>query len=206
MQLAQLNVTIKGLFLALGVAGLVSCGGGDESGGGGACGGADETGICLFVTGIVVSDVDEGPDVDVVQEPDCAGTATPPLIAEDFVIARAEATFGASNIGPQLTSATQIIITGYTISYAAIPPASGLLAPAIIPVAFTGDTTTIPVGGTATANVDLFNFTQKAAWAAVFVENVTYSATYTFFGETDIGEPVSVTASTFFDLADFDNC
>ncbi len=205
MQLAQLKVTIKGLFLALGVAGLVSCGSGDESGGGGACGGADETGICLFVASLVVFDVDEGPDVDVVQT--ICVVAVPPALdtVEDFVIARAEVTFGASNIGPVLTSATQIIITGYTISYAAIPPPA-FFAPVIASVSCPGNTATIPVGGTATANVDLFNFTQKAAWAAVFVENVTYSATYTFFGETDIGEPVSVTASTFFDLADFDNC
>ena len=121
-------------------------------------------------------------------------------------------TFGASNIGPVLTSATQIIITGYTISYAAIPPIS-LTAPAIIPVAFTGDTTTIPVGGTATANVDLFTFDQKEVYRLAFlalngaaVGSITYSARYTFFGESDIGEPVSVTASTFFDLDDFDNC
>ena len=212
MQLAQLKVTIKGLFLALGVAGLVSCGSGDESGGGGACGGADETGICLFVASLVPFDVDEGPDVDVFQEPDCAGTATPPLIAEDFVIARAEATFGASNIGPVLTSATQIIITGYTISYAAIPPPA-FFAPAIASVTFTGNTATIPVGGTATANVDLFTFDQKEIYRlaaialnGVLPDSITYSARYTFFGETDIGEPVSVTASTFFDLADFDNC
>jgi len=205
MQLAQLKVTIKGLFLALGVAGLVSCGSGDESGGGGACGGADETGICLFVASLVVSDVDEGPDVDVLRDLDCDGDGTLDD-PEDFVIARAEPTFGASNIGPVLTSATQIIITGYTISYAAIPPVLPVIAPAITAVQFTGNTATIPVGGTATANVDLFNFAQKAAFAGVFNGNVTYSARYTFFGETDIGEPVSVTASTFFDLADFDNC
>ncbi len=206
MQLAQLKVTIKGLFLAFGVAGLVSCGSGDESDGGGACGGADETGICLFVAGdIVVSDVDEGPDVDVLRNLDCNadGTLDDP---EDFVIARAEPTFGASNIGPVLTSAVQIIITGYTIVYAAIPPVPPVIAPAITAVQFTGNTATIPVNGTATANVDLFNFAQKAAFAGVFNGNVTYSATYTFVGETDLGESVSVTASTFFDLANFDNC
>ncbi len=49
MQVAQLKATIKGLFLAFGVAGLVSCGSGDEAGGGGSCGGADESGICLQV-------------------------------------------------------------------------------------------------------------------------------------------------------------
>ncbi len=98
MQLAQLNVTIKGLFLALGVAGLVSCGSGDESGGGGACGGADETGICLFVASLVVFDVDEGPDVDVVQNPNCTGALVAPFTVEDFVIASAEPTFGDSNI------------------------------------------------------------------------------------------------------------
>ena len=211
MQLAQLKVTIKGLFLALGVAGLVSCGSGDESGGGGACGGADETGICLFVAGIVVSDVDEGPDIDTTRNLDCDGVATT-IDPEDFVIARAEVTFGASNIGPVLTSATQIIITGYTISYAAIPPPA-FFAPAIASVTFTGNTATIPVGGTATANVDLFTFDQKEIYRlaaialnGVLPDSITYSARYTFFGETDIGEPVSVTASTFFDLADFDNC
>ena len=211
MQLAQLKVTIKGLFLALGVAGLVSCGSGDESGGGGACGGADETGICLFVASLVVSDVDEGPDVDVLRDLDCNGDGTLDD-PEDFVIARAEPTFGASNIGPVLTSATQIIITGYTISYAAIPPPA-FFAPAITAVHFTGNTATIPVGGTATANVDLFTFDQKEIYRlaaialnGVLPDSITYSARYTFFGETDIGEPVSVTASTFFDLADFDNC
>ena len=212
MQLAQLKVTIKGLFLALGVAGLVSCGSGDESGGGGACGGADETGICLFVASLVPFDVDEGPDVDVFQN--ICVVAVPPALdtVEDFVIARAVPTFGASNIGPQLTSATQIIITGYTISYAAIPPPA-FFAPAIASVTFTGNTATIPVGGTATANVDLFTFDQKEIYRlaaialnGVLPDSITYSARYTFFGETDIGEPVSVTASTFFDLADFDNC
>jgi len=219
MQLAQLNVTIKGLFLALGVAGLVSCGSGDESGGGGACDGADETGICLFVASLVPFDVDEGPDVDVFQN--ICVVAVPPALntVEDFVIARAVPTFGASNIGPQLTSATQIIITGYTISYAAIPPPTPLaggafFAPAISAVQFTGNTATIPVGGTATASVDLFTFDQKEIYrldamllnAGALPDSITYSARYTFFGETDIGEPVSVTASTFFDLADFDNC
>ncbi len=207
MQLTQLKATIKGLFLAFGVAGLVSCGSGDESDGGGACGGADETGVCLFVVGTpVVSDVDEGPDVDVFQNPDCVGTATPPLIAEDFVIARTAVTFGASQIGLQPPSASLIIVTGYTITYAAIPPALPVMAPPIPPVAFTGNTATIPVNGTATANVDLFNFAQKAAWNALTNGNVTYSATYTFLGETDIGESVSVTVSTLFDLANFNNC
>ncbi len=206
MQLTQLKATIKGLFLAFGVAGLVSCGSGDESDGGGACGGADETGICLFVESIVVSDVDEGPDVDVFQNPDCVGTATPPLVAEDFVIARTAVTFGASQIGLQPPSASLIIVTGYTITYAAIPPALPVMAPPIPPVAFTGNTATIPVNGTATANVDLFNFAQKAAWNALTNGNVTYSATYTFLGETDIGESVSVTVSTLFDLANFNNC
>ena len=212
MQLAQLKVTIKGLFLALGVAGLVSCGSGDDSDGGGACGGADETGICLFVTGIVVSDVDDGPDVDVVQN--ICVVAVPPALdtVEDFVIATAEPTFGASQIGPQLPSATQIIITGYTISYAAIPPPA-FFAPAITAVQFTCNTATIPVGGTAPASVDLFTFDQKEIYVLDAVAlngalpaSITYSARYTFFGESDIGEPVSVTASTFFDLADFDNC
>jgi len=208
MQLTQLKATIKGLFLALGVAGLASCGSGDESdGGGGACGGADETGICLFVESIVVSDVDEGPDVDVFQNPDCVGTATPPLIAEDFVIARTAVTFGASQIGLQPPSASLIIVTGYTITYAATPPVfPPVVAPPITPVQFTGNTATIPVNGTATANVDLFNFAQKAAWNAVTTGNVTYSATYTFLGKTDIGESVSVTVSTLFDLANFNNC
>jgi hypothetical protein len=212
MQLGQLNVTIKGLFLAFGVAGLVSCGSGDESGGGGACGGADETGICLFVASLVPFDVDEGPDLDVVQ--DICTPAVPPALAvfEDFVIARAEPTFGASQIGPLLTSATQIIITGYTISYAAIPPPA-FFAPPITAVQFTGNVTTIPVNGTATANVDLLTFDQKEIYRlaaialnGVLPDSITYSATYTFFGETDIGEPVSVTASTFFDLANFNNC
>ncbi len=219
MQLAQLKVTIKGLFLALGVAGLVSCGSGDESGGGGACGGADETGICLFVASLVPFDVDEGPDVDVFQN--ICVVAVPPALntVEDFVIARAVPTFGASNIGPQLTSATQIIITGYTISYTAIPPpvplppALPFIAPAITSVTFTGNVATVPVNGAATRSVDLFTFDQKdiyvldsVALNGVLPASITYSARYTFFGETDIGEPVSVTASTFFDLADFDNC
>ena len=207
MQLVQLKVTIKGLFLALGVAGLVSCGSGDESdGGGGACGGADETGICLFVESIVVSDVDEGPDVDVIQGICTPATMTSPAIFEDFVIARTAVTFGASQIGPELPSASLIIVTGYTITYAATPPVPPVVAPAITPVQFTGNTATIPVNGTATANVDLFNFAQKAAWAGVFNGNVTYSATYTFFGEDDLGESVSVTASALFDLANFNNC
>ena len=219
MQLGQLNVTIKGLFLAFGVAGLVSCGSGDDSGGGGACGGADETGICLFVATLVPFDVDEGPDVDVVQNMNCTGAMMAPFVVEDFVIARAQPTFGASQIGPQLTSATQIIITGYTISYAAIPPPVPLppplpfIAPAITSVTFTGNVTTIPVNGTATANVDLFTFDQKAVYLldaialnGVLPASITYSARYTFFGETDIGEPVSVMASTFFDLANFNNC
>ncbi len=206
MQLARLKATIKGLFLALGVAGLVSCGSGDEADGGGACGGADETGICLFAAGIVVSDVDEGPDVDVIQNGNCTNVAVAPFVVEDFVIARTAVTFGASQIGPELPSASLIIITGYTISYAAIPPVFPVIAPPITSVQFTGNTATIPVNGTATANVDLFNFAQKAAWAGVFNGNVTYSATYTFFGESDIGESVSLTVSTFFDLADFDNC
>ncbi len=220
MQLAQLKVTIKGLFLAFGVAGLVSCGSGDESGGGGACGGAEDTGVCLFVADIVVSDVDEGPDVDVIL--DICTPAVPPALPvfEPFVIARAAVTFGASQIGPELTSANLIIITGYTITYTAIPPAAPippgilLVAPAITPVQFTGNTATIPVNGTATANVDLFTFDQKANWflefgvlnAPLTIGNITYSATYTFFGEDEFGESVSVVVSTFFDLANFDNC
>ena len=206
MQLTQLKATIKGLFLAFGVAGLVSCGSGDESDGGGACGGADETGVCLFVTSILVSDVNPGPDVDVFQNPNCTGAASAPFVVEDFVIARTEVTFGASQIGLQPPSASLIIVTGYTITYAAIPPAFPVVAPAIPPVAFTGNTATIPVNGTATANVDLFNFAQKAAWNALTNGNVTYSATYTFFGESDIDESVSVTVSTLFDLANFNNC
>lgn len=213
MQLARLKATIKGLFLALGVAGLASCGSGDESGGGGACGGADETGVCLFVVEKQVSDVDEGRDVDVIQNPNCTGVLVAPFVVEDFVIARTEVTFGAAQIGPALPSASLIIITGYTISYAATPPVFPVVAPAIISVAFTGDLTTIPVNGTGTANVDLFNFTQKADWVTNFTAlngvgpgNVTYSATYEFFGEDDLGESVSVVVPTSFDLANFNNC
>jgi hypothetical protein len=213
MRLAQLKVTIKGLVLALGVAGLVSCGSGDESGGGGACGGAENNGVCLFVESLVVSDVDEGPDVDVIQGICALG---PPVIAEDFVIARTAVTFGASQIGPELPSTNLIIVTGWSISYRAIPPISGppFVAPVIPAETFTGNIATILVNGTATANVDLFTFDQKSFYVTaalalnggVLPPSIRYEAVYIFTGEDEFGESVDVAVPVFFDLANYNLC
>ncbi len=201
MQLGQLNVTIKGLFLALGVAGLVSCGSGDSAGGGGAGGGADDTGLFLFVEDILVSDVEEGPDIDVIQVICSAG---PPVIAEDFVIARAAITFGVSEVGPVPTSGINVIITGYQLIFTPIAaPVAGIPIPTVVNTTFT---MSIDINGTATGIVELFNFQQKALVAAGGTIEAKYNATYVFSAEDDFGESLSVTASTEFATANFNHC
>ncbi len=118
MQLARLKATIKGLFLALGVAGLASCGSGDEAGGGGSCGGADESGICLQAGLIEPHHLDEQftTDVDVNFVADCDGdplTDDPEPFTEHF----ADVTFSASLVSGNPVAASFVQVTSMTVTF-----------------------------------------------------------------------------------------
>ncbi len=117
MQLAQLKATIKGLFLALGVAGLVSCGSGDEAGGGGSCGGADESGICLQVNLIEPVHLDGAISlaVDVDAIADCI--AGLPLDPEPFTEHEAAITFSATLVSGNPVAASFVQITGMVVTF-----------------------------------------------------------------------------------------
>ena len=118
MELGRLKVTIKGLFLALGVAGLVSCGSGDDAtGAGGSCGNADESGICLQVALIDPFNIDSEftSDVDVNGPVDCDGdplTADPEPFTEHF----AEVTFNAFPVS-QAVAASFVQVTGMIVTF-----------------------------------------------------------------------------------------
>jgi hypothetical protein len=186
---------------------LASC---DSAGGGGACGGVDNNGVCLFVSSIEPFDV-IGPtiDVDVVfTTADCNADGTPddpePFSDHDAVV-----NFGSFTIGNVPTTSTRIFITSYTITYALNPGAP----PAPNPPSFTtstGSVIEVPTNGSAQANVTIFNQEQKFGYVVLFggnpADEVSYTATYTFRGEDEFGNSVFVNASQQILLADFFNC
>jgi hypothetical protein len=177
MQLAQSKATIKGLFLALGVAGLAACGSGDEAGGGGSCGGVDESGICLQVSLIETLHLDESltTDVDVNFIPDCDGDPTT-VDPEPFTEHFADVTFSASLVSGTPVAASFVQITNMTVTFTqnttdpvvtctagAFAPncnAVAVAGPAIFPLTTPIDVA-IPVGTSVTQLMSMVNFQRK---------------------------------------------
>ncbi len=189
MQLARLKATIKGLFLALGVAGLASCGSGDEAGGGGSCGGADESGICLQVVLIEPHHLDEEftTDVDVNFVADCDGdplTDDPEPFTEHF----ADVTFSASLVSGNPVAARFVQVTNMTVTFTqntTDPPVTCPLpapfgpncnavagaGPAILQLTTPIDVT-IPVGTSVTQILPMVNFQRKNDYTPAFGDDI----------------------------------
>ena len=186
MQLGQLKVTIKGLFLAFGVAGLASCGGGDDAtGAGGSCGGADESGICLQVALIEPFNLDAEftSDVDVNLEVCDPG---PPVVLEPFTEHFAEVTFSASLISGNAVAASFVQVTGMQVSFTqnttdppvtCVPtpvpntaaPCSAVPGPGpAITTLTTPINVVIPVGTSVTQTVPMVNFERKNLFTPAF--------------------------------------
>ncbi len=194
MQLARLKATIKGLFLALGVAGLASCGG-DEAGGGGSCGGADESGICLQASLIEPFHLDEEftTDVDVNFIPDCDGnlaTFDPEPFTEHF----ADVTFSASLVSGNPVAASFVQLTNMIVTFTQnttdppatctavlpsavppnVPPDCNVVAgagPAIFQLTTPIDVT-IPVGTSVTQTLPMVNFQRKNDYTPAFGDDI----------------------------------
>lgn len=178
MQLARLKATIKGLFLALGVAGLASCGSGDDASDGPSCGGADESGICLQVTLIDPFNLDEEftSDVDINFVADCNGDGVfdDP---EDFTEHFADVTFSASLVSGNPVAASFVQVTSMTVTFtqnttdpgatcgvsSPFTPNCNAVAgagPAIFPLT-TPINVVIPVGTSVTQILPMVNFQRK---------------------------------------------
>ncbi|MFQ5545295.1 MAG: hypothetical protein ACE5FE_04870 [Acidiferrobacterales bacterium] len=215
MQLAQLKVTIKGLFLALGVAGLVSCGSGDEAGGGGQCGGAEDSGVCLSVDFITPVDGGAGPlfTVDTIVSADCDGDPATVDPEPGIFDHTADVTFSAFLVNPaQTVVPTQITITNYDVSYqlaagsadpGPVIPSRGGLRTAIV----------IPVGGTlvVVGPFALFDIAQKSdaaiGGAIAAGDHPSYIVTYVFRGQDDFGQNVDAIGSTLVNIGEYlQNC
>lgn len=179
MRLRQLEVTIKGLFLAFGVAGLVSCGSGDDASDAAfACGGVDESGICLEVTLIdpfnIDSEFTSDVDVNFVADCDGDGTADDP---EDFTEHFADVTFSAFPISGNPVAASVVRVTGVQVVFtqnttdplvtctnptAASAPCGAVPGPGpLITTLTTPVNVVIPVGTSVTETVPLMNFQRK---------------------------------------------
>ena len=211
MRVTRVIAAVRALALILAGLALSSCG--DKAGGGGACGGVDNNGVCLFISSIEPVDV-TGPtiNVDVILNPDCDGDGNPPppgtIDPEPFSDHDALVTFGSFTIGNVPTTTTRIFIVSYTISYAInLGSGPGPVVPSV--TIGTGSIIQVPTNGSVQATVTIFNQTQKAAFAAdpAFVGGEpSYFARYTFNGEDEFGNTVFTQASTQILLANFNNC
>lgn len=206
MRVTRVVAALRALVLILAGLALSSCG--DEAGGGGACGGVDNNGVCLFISGIEPFDTNGSTiDVDVIQNV-CDPIAVPPVI-EPFSDHDALVTFGSFTIGNVPTTTTRIFIVSYTISYGinlgSIP---GPVPPSV--TIGTGSIIEVPTNGSAQATVTIFNQAQKAGYVVLSggapVGEPSYFARYTFNGEDEFGNTVFTQASTQILLADFNNC
>ncbi len=189
MQLAQSKATIKGLFLALAVVGLASCGSGDEAGGGGSCGGVDESGICLQVALIDPFNLDAEftSDVDVNQIADCL-PLTPVLDVEPYTEHFAEITFSATLVSGNPVAASFVQLTNMTVTFTqntTDPPVTCPLpapfgpncnavagaGPAILQLTTPIDVT-IPVGTSVTQILPMVNFQRKNDYTPAFGDDI----------------------------------
>ena len=208
MRVTRVVAALRALVLILAGLALSSCG--DKAGGGGACGGVDNNGVCLFISSIEPFDTN-GPtinvDVPFVSPTDCNGDGVfddpEPFSDHDAVV-----TFGSFTIGNVPTTTTRIFIVSYTISYAInLGSGPGPVVPSV--TIGTGSIIEVPTNGSVQATVTIFNQAQKAAFAAdpAFVGGEpSYFARYTFNGEDEFGNTVFTQASTQILLANFNNC
>ncbi len=205
MRVTRVVAALRALVLILAGLALSSCG--DKAGGGGACGGVDNNGVCLFISSIEPSDTNGSTiNVDVIQNI-CDATVTPNII-EPFSDHDALVTFGSFTIGNAPTTTTRIFIVSYTISYAInLGSGPGPVVPSV--TIGTGSIIEVPTNGSVQATVTIFNQAQKAAFAAdpLFVGGEpSYFARYTFNGEDEFGNTAFAQASTQILLANFNNC
>jgi hypothetical protein len=205
MRVTRVVAALRALVLILAGLALSSCG--DKAGGGGACGGAANNGVCLFISSIEPFDTNGTTiDVDVIQNI-CDPAPVPPII-EPFSDHDALVTLGSFTIDNVPTTTTRIFIVSYTISYAInLGSGPGPVVPSV--TIGTGSIIEVPTNGSVQANVTIFNQAQKAAFAAdpAFVGGEpSYFARYIFNGEDEFGNTGFAQASTQILLADFNNC
>jgi len=216
-----LNISNLKICLILSPVLLISC----NQVGSNACGGADNTGVCLAAVSIAPTYLGGNTlDVDIYQD---ICPPIPPGTAEVFTDHAATVTLSASLIGNAPTNVTRIRLTRYTISYTLNPgsdkPALGPPLPPFQSSNFaTGQTIDIPVGGTTIIDLTLFDLQHKedflcnptiggdpdsymcpiggGAFGADntpdFTNHPSYTAHYTFFGEDDYGNEVWATGAT----------
>ena len=212
MRVTHVIAALRALVLILAGLALSSCG--DKAGGGGACGGVDNNGVCLFISSIEPVDVTGATiNVDVIQNLDCDGDGNPPTGTNDpepFSDHDALVTFGSFTIGNVPTTTTRIFIVSYTISYAInLGSGPGPVVPSV--TIGTGSIIEVPTNGSVQATVTIFNQQQKFDYLNVPplgnpADEVSYFARYTFNGEDEFGNTVFTQASTQILLADFNNC
>jgi hypothetical protein len=221
MQLAQLKGTIKGLFLAFGLAGLASCGSGDDAtDAGGSCGGADESGICLQVSLIEPVNLDDQftSDVDVNAVADCDPIA-PGLQPEPFTEHFADITFSATLISGNPVAASFVQVTAMTVTFTQ-NTTDPVVGPAILQLTTPIDVV-IPVGTSVTQNLSLMNFQRKNDYTPapgfdIFTAGpfdlsgapafLSYNVRYFFSGEDEFGNNVDATAATEVIIGAYNNC
>ncbi len=206
MRVTRVVAALRALVLILAGLALSSCG--DKATGGGACGGAVNNGVCLFISSIEPVHLDGTSTINVdVQQNVCDATVTPNII-EPFSDHNALVTFGSFTIGNVPTTTTRIFIVSYTISYGInLGSTPGPVPPSV--TIGTGSIIEVPTNGSAQATVTIFNQQQKADFVTagyIFGTEPSYFARYFFNGEDEFGNTVFTQASTQILLADFNNC
>lgn len=186
---------------------LSSCGG--DLGGGGACGGAEDSGICLSVMSIDPTSVDgtSTSDVDAIQN------ICPSGDPEIFGSHPADIVMTATTIDPTFVVADFVLITDYTIEYTLQAGVGPNLNPGGLPQSYSRSTRIDidkGVGGLAGLVDESFAFmpllVTNDLWITWPGGYPRYTATYTFNGRDSFDNPVSFRAFRDFTLGDFDRC
>ena len=202
----------------LGLLVLTGCGGDDQIGAAGQCGGVESSGICVTIDLIAPGDgnTEATDSVDAFAEFDCDGdpaTDDGVLLFAHF----AEVTLSAANLIPTNIPGvtpgvpTFVTLTQYAIEYSAN---SGNVQP--VPVLTNrvfNESIRIPVNGSFTTTLSFVEFQQKAEYRETAQQLFpdlnpihSYTAKYTFSGQDSLGNSVSVAAFKQFEMGDFDSC
>ena len=190
-------------------AGLMFLLAGCDGPGGEGCGGVDAFAACLNITRIQPIDGNgtETSDVDVIFNPDCNGDG---IRDDPEPFTRHDATVTFSNEAfPTADEGLPITVQRFTVSYSLVICPQDAICP---PLSGFSETVSlsVPEGATVSGQFALVpisvkdEFIDQGGTASAFP---TYSANYTFVGETDFFEDaVTLQSSVSFVMGNFNNC
>lgn len=201
---------IKGFFGLLMLLGLAACGGGGNSGagGGGGCGGgAGVAGVVLCAESVAPKyNGVLTPSVDIVQGI-CSDMTPEPFFDHSATVTITATLATGATIPPVSPTVT---ITRYVVDFTANP---GVVGPVISSSGNLFDTITVPVGGTATRDVQLMTTQQKERFlldlglAGAF-DGIyrSYAVTYTFYAQDQFGNNLTARGFGQVVIGNYQNC